>query len=76
MPDDLTTLRLIRDQTRQLLLDVTTSPKPTYSVDGQSVSWESYLAQLRATLDWCDAKLNDAELKADGPFEFATRGGT
>lgn len=71
MADDLTTLRLIREQTQQLLLDVTASPKPSYSVDGQSVSWETYLAQLRATLDWCDAKLNDAE-----PFEFATRGGT
>lgn len=71
MADDLTTLRLIREQTQQLLLDVTASPKPSYSVDGQSVSWEAYLAQLRATLDWCDAKLNDAE-----PFEFVTRGGT
>lgn len=76
MPDDLTTLRVIRDQTAQLLLDVTLSPKPTYSVDGQSVSWESYLMQLRATLDWCDAKLNDAGLSDAGPFEFATRGGT
>ncbi|MCE9604572.1 MAG: hypothetical protein K8U03_06660 [Planctomycetia bacterium] len=71
MSDDLTTLRLIRDQTRQLLLDVTLSPKPSYSIDGQSVSWEAYLARIQTTLDWCDAKLNDAE-----PFEFATRGGT
>ena len=76
MPDELTTLRAIRDQTRQLLLDVTASPKPTYSVDGQSVTWESYLAQLRTTLDWCDAKLSDAGEDGAGPFEFATRGGT
>jgi hypothetical protein len=76
MTDEQTMLRLVRDQTRQLLVDVTASPKPTYAVDGQSVRWETYLAQLRATLDWCDAKLAAAGDAETGPFEFATRGGT
>ena len=67
MPDDLDALRTIRAQTLQLLTDVTAQPKPTYSVDGQSVAWEAYLSQLRATLDWCDAKLAAGEL-----FEIST----
>jgi hypothetical protein len=64
-------LATIRSQTLQLIADVTAEPKPTYYVDGQSVSWESYLARLQRTVEWCDARLNDAE-----PFEFHTRGGT
>lgn len=76
MTDEQTMLRLVREQTRQLLVDVTASPKPTYAVDGQTVQWEAYLAQLRATLDWCDAKLAAAGDGEAGPFEFATRGGT
>jgi hypothetical protein len=68
---DVEMLAVIRSQTLQLIADVTAAPKPTYFVDGQSVSWESYLAQLQRTVEWCDRRLNDAE-----PFEFATRGGT
>ncbi len=71
MPDDLDALRTVRAQTLQLLTDVTAQPKPTYTVDGQSVAWEAYLAQLRATLDWCDAKLAAGEI-----FEISTRART
>jgi hypothetical protein len=71
MSADAAMLNTIKTQTLQLIADLTVEPKPTYSVDGQSVSWQEYLAQLRATVAWCDAKLNDAE-----PFEFQTRGGT
>lgn len=67
MPDDLDALRNVRTQTLQLLADVTAQPKPTYTIDGQSVAWDAYLAQLRATLDWCDAKLAAGEL-----FEIST----
>ena len=28
------------------LLDATVSPKPTYSIDGQSVQWNEYLRML------------------------------
>lgn len=71
MSVDLEVIATIRSQTVQLILDVTAQPKPTYQIDGQSVSWESYLARLQTTVDWCDAKLSAAE-----PFEFATRGET
>lgn len=69
--NDLTILQTIRNQTLALLADVTAQPKPSYSLDGQSVSWDSYLAQLRATLDWCDAKLAAGE-----PFEISTQART
>ena len=62
-------IRIIRAQTLAILQSVTQNPKPTYTLDGQSVSWESYLKQLQCTLDWCDAKL-------DEPFEIRTQAGT
>lgn len=71
MSDDLEQLRAIRRQTLALIALLTADPKPSYSVDGQAVSWESYLARLRQTVDWCDQKLGAAE-----PIEIATRGVT
>ena len=71
MSEDAEVIRTIKSQTLQLIADVTTLPKPTYDVDGQSVSWESYLGRLQQTVDWCDARLRDEE-----PFEFQTRAET
>jgi len=71
MDDETTILQTIRGQTLALVAQLTAAPKPTYEVDGQSVSWESYLAQLQRTLDWCDAKLAAGE-----PFEFDTQART
>ena len=68
---DATMLNTIKSQALQLIAEITTEPKPTYYVDGQSVSWDRYLGQLQRTVDWCDAKLNDAE-----PFEIQSQGGT
>lgn len=45
----------------------TVSPKPNYSVDGQSVSWGDYLAMLIAQKKSLDAAIAQSE-----PFEFAT----
>lgn len=71
MADDAEIIATIKSQTLQLIADMTAAPKPTYHVDGQSVAWESYLAKLQQTVDWCDAQLRDRE-----PFEFHTRGET
>lgn len=71
MSDELEPLRTIQSQALQLIAEITSTPKPTYYVDGQSVSWERYLAQLQQTVDWCERRLNAAE-----PFEFQTRGET
>ncbi len=71
MDDEATILRTIRGQTLALVAQLTASPKPSYEVDGRSVSWESYLAELRRTLEWCDVKLAACE-----PFEFDTQART
>lgn len=67
MPDDLTQLATIKSQALARIIEITSSPKPTYSIDGQSVSWSDYLRQLQETVAWCDERL-----AGDDPFEFAT----
>ena len=47
----------IRAQTLAQLIDLRANPKPTYSIDGQTVSWTDYIRSLQETIDWCDAKL-------------------
>jgi hypothetical protein len=69
MPSDLEQLQTIRNQTLQQIADLRANPKPTYTIDGQQVSWESYVESLQRTVDWCDGKLNAAQ-----PFEFVSRG--
>jgi len=44
---------------------VTASPKPSYSVQGQSVSWGEYLAQLQDAFD----KVNATIARLQGPYE-------
>lgn len=69
MPSDLEQLETIRSQTLAILLDVTAHPKPSYTLDGQTVSWSEYLLRLRATVDWCERKLAGC-----GPFEIRSQG--
>lgn len=59
-----------RDQIDAIIASITASPKPSYSVDGKSVSWESYLAML---LDKKET-LERAIMMADGPYEARSRG--
>jgi hypothetical protein len=66
---DAETIAAIRSQTLALLATLTENPKPSYAIDGQSVSWAEYLARLQATVDWCDTQLAATE-----PFEEHTRG--
>jgi hypothetical protein len=54
-----------------LIEEVTTSPKPNYSVDGQSVSWQSYLDSLFDKLKKIDEQINAGE-----PFEERSIGVT
>ncbi|MGE3406810.1 MAG: hypothetical protein AB7I37_08355 [Pirellulales bacterium] len=68
---DSETVAAIRSQTLAAMAAMTADPKPSYSIDGQSVAWSEYLARLQATVDWCDRKLADEE-----PFEVHTVGRT
>jgi hypothetical protein len=71
MSSDLEQIRTIRSQTLAIMADLTADPKPTYYIDGQSVSWNAYLARLQATVDWCEKKLAGEE-----PFEIRSQGTT
>lgn len=64
-------IALIRTQTLAQLEQLRTSPKPSYSIDGQNVSWTDYADSLQQTIDWCDRKLLDSD-----PFELKSEGTT
>ena len=64
-------IALIRTQTLAQLDQLRASPKPSYSIDGQKVSWTEYAESLQQTIDWCDRKLVDGE-----PYEFKSEGTT
>jgi hypothetical protein len=70
MPTDQEHLTSIRGQTLAMLAELTAAPKPSYTIDGQSVSWNDYLLRLRETVDWCDRQL------AAEPVELHSRGVT
>jgi hypothetical protein len=59
-----TQLEQIKTNILNLIEEVTTSPKPNYNIDGQSVSWQSYLDSLFDKLSKIDQQLNSGE-----PFE-------
>ena len=69
MLSDQQQIKKIKIQTLDQLEDLRANPKPTYSIDGQTVSWTHYVETLQGTVDWCDRKLADSE-----PFEIHTRG--
>jgi hypothetical protein len=71
MSSEAAQLEDIKRQALALLAEITANPKPSYTVDGQTVSWAEYLAQLRATVAWCDERLAATE-----PFEVASQAGT
>jgi hypothetical protein len=66
---DATTISTIKSQTLAIIADITANPKPSYSIDGQSISWGEYLAQLQGTVDWCNKQAATEE-----PFELISRG--
>lgn len=49
-------LIVARDQIAARIVDITTYPKPDYSINGKSVSWSAYLGQLTDAL----TSLNEA----------------
>ena len=71
MPTDREQLLTIRRQSLAQLVELRANPKPTYTIDGQKVLWESYVRTLQETVDWCDAKLSELE-----PFETRSQGFT
>ena len=69
MPSDVEAIQTIKAQALTMIGQLTASPKPTYSLDGQTLSWSDYLTRLQKTVDWCERKLAGAE-----PFEIQSQG--
>ena len=55
---------------RKAIADLTLNPRPNYSLDGRSYSWNELLSSLIEN----ENKLLVAIQAADGPFEVVTRG--
>jgi hypothetical protein len=64
-------LEVIKTQALATIAEITASPKPSYAIDGQSVSWNEYLKQLQEIVSWCDG-----QSAASTPFEFQTQART
>lgn len=58
-----------RNQIAERLAEVTAEKAPSYSVGGQSISWESYTSMLIGNLD----KVEQALQRADQPFWKVSR---
>ena len=69
MADYLENLLTARDNVAANLAAITADPKPNYTVDGQSVSWQSLFDSYMAQLEKLDAQINGAQ-----PFEVRSRG--
>jgi hypothetical protein len=69
--DELEQYRVIKSLCFNQLVELRSDPKPTYDIDGQKVSWESYVRSLEHSIDWCDRKLQVSE-----PYEIASVGVT
>jgi hypothetical protein len=65
------TLATIKSNILARLEDITSQPKPNYSIDGQQVSWQSYFDSLMANLERINTQINASE-----PFEEVSRGRT
>ena len=71
MPSDAQQITTIKTQALARIAEITAEPKPTYTIDGQTIAWGEYLKQLQQTVDWCNQKL-----AGETPFEFRSQGYT
>lgn len=53
-----------------LIEQITAQPQPSYSLDGQAVSWSEYLSMLTAQL----AQLQEAAIFLGGPYQLVSQG--
>lgn len=63
-------LQIARERIATQLKDMTLSPKPTYSIDGQSVSWGEHFRNLAEQLKI----LNELVQVEGGPMWEVTQG--
>ena len=66
---NLTNLQATLQQVILLMALITMFPKPSYSVDGQSVSWDTYYNTLLGSIKELRAQIQIEQ----GPFEYQTQ---
>jgi hypothetical protein len=71
MSDYLSDLTTARDNIARNLAEMTANPKPNYTIDGQTVSWQNLLDSYLSQLERLNAQIAAAE-----PFEGHSRGFT
>lgn len=54
-------IETIKRQTLAQLVELRANPKPSYNIDGQTVSWTSYLESLERSVEWCNLQLRGLE---------------
>jgi len=69
--DKLTTAR---DAALDLLISLRTSHKPTYTVNGQAVSWGEYARLLTEEVSAYNKLLEEAQATEEPPFEIHSQG--
>jgi hypothetical protein len=71
MATDAENIATIKSNALATLAEITASPKPSYNIDGQSVSWTEYQKMLMEQVGWADGQLNNTD-----PFEIHSIGYT
>lgn len=56
-------------QVSALIVLITANPQPSYSVQGVSISWAEYLAQLTEQLN----KFMELQVLLSGPYQLVTQ---
>ena len=71
-----TSLHTVRQNLLDRIVEVTAQPKPNYNIEGQQVSWASYLDTLTKQLARIEQLIDDDDARNDGPFEIVSQGCT
>lgn len=69
MPNYIENLTTARDNFAAKLAEASANPKPTYNIDGQSVSWTEYYKFLSDQVESLNQKISQGE-----PFEEVSYG--
>ena len=65
MASDCDNLQQLKSNLIAILVDMSAHPKPTYSLDGKSVSWSEYYGMIFQNLE----NVNRQIVFCQGPFE-------
>lgn len=68
----LSDLQTARENFAAQLASISASPKPTYDIDGQKVSWTEHYKFIRDSIRQLDEDIEAEKRRNDGPYEVLT----